>query len=90
MHKYKLLTILNHRYDMKNNLLALMKFLLLFILGTGGFIVIIGQMTIFKLNLQKLDPNHLMKMNLIEPILLILIGYLFILWIKFLIKDLDS
>ena len=74
---------------MKSNLKALIKVLLLFILGTGGFIVITGQMTIFKLNLEELDPNHLMKMDIIEPILLILIGYLFMLWIKFLIKDLD-
>lgn len=74
---------------MKNNLKVLIKVLLLLILGVGGSIVIIGQMTIFKLNLEELDPNHLMKMNLIEPILLILIGYLFVLWIKFLIKDLD-
>lgn len=74
---------------MKMNLKALIKFLLLLILGTGGFIIIVGQMTIFKLNLEELDPNHLMKMDIIEPILLILIGYLCVSWIKFLIKDLD-
>ena len=72
---------------MKTLIERLIKLVLILMLGTGGLIVIIEEITRIKLNLQNLDTIHSIKMNIVEPVLIVLIIYLFILWMEYLVNE---